>query len=266
MPRPPNTDERRAQITAALIEVMARRGYDGASIAQIASAAGLTPGLIHYHFRTKQEILLAALDALVARHEARLDEALASAPGSAKAAVSTFIDLHLGLGASADPAALACWILLSGEALRQPAVRVRYAAALDRLVERLRAILERGMREGELLGLDREANEAPSQAPSSGRRRDRGGSEDEMSGREARGDLRAGRRSGAPLEPGGVDATRSAEAAEAAAALVAAIQGYFVLAATARALIPPGSASRSVHAMAEGLLGCALPAPARGLP
>jgi TetR/AcrR family transcriptional repressor of bet genes len=39
-----------------------------------------------------------------------------------------------------------------------------------------------------------------------------------------------------------------------AAALVAAIQGYLVLAATARSVIPRGSAAASTKAMADGLL------------
>lgn len=72
--RPPNTNARRAQISGGLIKVMAKRGYDGASVNEIAKAAELTPGLIHYHFKNKQEILLAALADLVARHEERLDE------------------------------------------------------------------------------------------------------------------------------------------------------------------------------------------------
>ena len=58
MPRPSNTDERRAQIADALKRVMARKGYDGATVNDIAAEADLTPGLVHYHFRNKLEILL----------------------------------------------------------------------------------------------------------------------------------------------------------------------------------------------------------------
>jgi TetR/AcrR family transcriptional repressor of bet genes len=47
----------------------------------------------------------------------------------------------------------------------------------------------------------------------------------------------------------------------AASALVATIQGYFVLAATARSLIPKGSAASSTKKMAEGLLRPARPFP-----
>jgi len=40
------------------MSVVARRGYAGATTPQVASAAGLAPGLIHYHFQSKQELLL----------------------------------------------------------------------------------------------------------------------------------------------------------------------------------------------------------------
>ena len=198
MPRPSNTEERRKQIAGALIKVMARRGYDGASIAGIAKAARLTPGLVHYHFASKQEILLAALDELVARHAARLEERLGAAgEDDPHAQVAAFIDVHLAVGASADPDALACWVLISGEALREPKVRAGFQAALANLNARLTAIIRRGVERRVFAGVEPEP---------------------------------------------------------AAAALLAAIQGYFVLAATARTLIPRGSAAAAAKQMAEGLL------------
>lgn len=204
MPRPKNTDERRTQISQGLIQSMARRGYAGASISEIARAAGLTPGLVHYHFKNKQEILLAALGDLAARHEAGLDKALARAPSSPTAQIAAFIEVHLGLGASADPDALACWVLISGEALRQPPVREQFAQALAMLIARLRVIITAGQDAGTF---------------------------------------------------------RDMAPAEAASALVAAIQGYFTLAATAREVIPKGSAASAVRVMAGGLLGVTIPAP-----
>ena len=197
MARPSNTKERQAQITGALMKVMAKRGYDGASIADIAKAAHLTPGLVHYHFENKQQILLAALRDLVLRHDANLEARLAEVGSDPIAGVAAFIDFHLGLGTDADPEALACWILLSGEALREPRVRREFARALETTVTRISAVIRRGL-EQRLLACD------------------------------------------------SVDA--------AAAALVATIQGYFVLAATARPVIPKGSAALSVKRMAEGLL------------
>src|SRR5262245_30499357 len=145
MPRPSNTEERRAQITGALMKVMATRGYDGASIADIAKAARLTPGLVHYHFKSKQEILLAALHDLVSRHDANLSARLESLDGDPITEIAAFIDFHLGLGAGADPEALACWILLSGEALRDHKVRVEFATALEKTVTHLAGVIRRGV-------------------------------------------------------------------------------------------------------------------------
>ena len=199
MARPTNSDVRREQISDALIRVMAKRGYDGASVADVAKAARLTPGLVHYHFESKQEILLLALERLVSRHLEKLDARLTQAAGDASAQLHAFIDFHLGLGADQDPEALACWILLSGEALREPKVGSALEAALGAMTERLHATIRRGVEQG-------------------------------------------------------VFACARPDAA--ASALVATIQGYFMLAATARSLIPKGSAAACTKQMAEGLCQC----------
>ena len=60
MPRKPNTELRRAQIVDALRQVVAVSGYSGATIQAIAAQSGLAPGLIHYHFDDKLEILVGA--------------------------------------------------------------------------------------------------------------------------------------------------------------------------------------------------------------
>lgn len=203
MGRPTNTVERREQIVEAMISVMARRGYEAASVTRIARAAGLTPGLVHYHFKNKQEILLALLNRLVAGHGEMLDRHLSDAGEDARARLEAFIRCHLGLGASADPEAMACWVLLSGEALRQPEVREALGAALERLAARLEAVVQAGVDDG---------------------------------------DFQCER----------VDV--------AASALLATIQGYFVLAATRREIIPRGSAAGAAMAMAGGLLGTTLEA------
>ncbi len=52
-----STDARRAEISQALLRVMAEHGYVKATISKIAEEADVTPGLIHYHFANKQAIL-----------------------------------------------------------------------------------------------------------------------------------------------------------------------------------------------------------------
>ena len=41
--------------------MIARHGYEKATIQAIAAQAGLAPGLIHYHFKNKQEILVSLI-------------------------------------------------------------------------------------------------------------------------------------------------------------------------------------------------------------
>jgi TetR/AcrR family transcriptional repressor of bet genes len=198
MGRPSNTNERQSQIARALLPVMAKKGYDGATVADVAKVADIAPGLLHYHFKNKLEILLAAIVELEADYETRLDEALSGASSKPAAELDAFIDAHLHVGAGADPVALACWINVTGEALREPRVRRAVERVLASALFRLRSILERGTKEG---------------------------------------------------------AFACREPDVAAAAILATIQGYFVLAATARPLIPEGSASRATRAMALALAG-----------
>jgi AcrR family transcriptional regulator len=44
-------------IIEAASKVLAEKGYEKASIKDIAREAGITPGLVHYYFRNKEEIL-----------------------------------------------------------------------------------------------------------------------------------------------------------------------------------------------------------------
>jgi len=120
-----------------LLEVMARHGYEGASTKAIAAAAGLGAGLIHYHFKTKQEILLGLVDLLTNRLEQRVArfDAAASTP---RQRLDAFLDAHLALGDDADPAAVACWVTIGAEALRQPEVAEVYRQAIQRDLSQLR--------------------------------------------------------------------------------------------------------------------------------
>ncbi|MET7984364.1 MULTISPECIES: TetR family transcriptional regulator [unclassified Streptomyces] len=55
------SEERRAEIVRAALEVIAERGYRGASLAAVAERVGLTQqGLLH-HFPTKEAVLVAVL-------------------------------------------------------------------------------------------------------------------------------------------------------------------------------------------------------------
>lgn len=52
----------REAILAAAREAFAEHGYDGASIRQIAAAAGVDPALVHHYFGSKDDLFVATLE------------------------------------------------------------------------------------------------------------------------------------------------------------------------------------------------------------
>lgn len=142
MARPSNADARRVQILEAFRDVLGEHGYDGATIARIARAAGLTPGLLHYHFGSKQAILVALVEDLVGRARARIDARLEAASRDPEARVGAILAGLLDDGDGADPEAVACWAQVGAEAIRNPVVRVVYQEWLAQLAEELTAALD----------------------------------------------------------------------------------------------------------------------------
>src|ERR1700733_480323 len=111
MSRRPNTGERRAEIINALLATMAEHGYEKATIQLIAQKAGLAPGLLHYHFKSKKEILLELVKALANLSQRRYDEFSASA-SSPTERLYAYIKARLGMGPGADPQAVAAWVVI----------------------------------------------------------------------------------------------------------------------------------------------------------
>lgn len=72
MPKRVNHDERREQIAFATCQVVAQHGFERATVARIASAAGYTTGMVAHYFKSKQDIILAALRLILRRIETRL--------------------------------------------------------------------------------------------------------------------------------------------------------------------------------------------------
>ncbi|MDQ5842787.1 MAG: TetR/AcrR family transcriptional regulator [Thermoproteota archaeon] len=58
-----NKDERINRIINAAVNVLAAKGYDNATIADIADVAGISRGLPHYYFKDKEDLVIKALEA-----------------------------------------------------------------------------------------------------------------------------------------------------------------------------------------------------------
>jgi TetR/AcrR family transcriptional repressor of bet genes len=132
MGRPSLREARRAEILTALTRVLAAHGVEGATIARVAAEAGFAPGLLHHHFRSKDEMIEALLAELVAGFRAR------TRAHDERDRVLAYGLSALSLGKGSDPTAARAWVGVLAEALRTPALFARVRRMLDAEVESLR--------------------------------------------------------------------------------------------------------------------------------
>jgi len=72
---------RRAQILDAAFDSIAERSLEGTRMRNIAEAAGVSQPSLHYYFNTKDKLIVALLDRLLAEFRAEREEQLAAAEG-----------------------------------------------------------------------------------------------------------------------------------------------------------------------------------------
>jgi AcrR family transcriptional regulator len=84
--------ERRDQIIWALYECLSEKGHEKVTIKGIAEQAGLPHGVIHYYFKSKDEIVSALVEALQIKYETVLSERISSVSSSRKALLETAVD------------------------------------------------------------------------------------------------------------------------------------------------------------------------------
>jgi TetR/AcrR family transcriptional repressor of bet genes len=126
MGRPSNRAVRQTQILAAFARVLANHGYAGATITAIAAEADVAPGLVHHHFRNKEELLFALLQDLIGQFRSRVRHA-----ESSEDRLLAYVDGALKLDERADVAAARCWVGLFSEAIRNPVLFARCRRLID---------------------------------------------------------------------------------------------------------------------------------------
>lgn len=133
-------DVRREEILAAAAAAVARRGFAGTRVADVANDLGISSGLVFYHFETKERLLSEAFGYAAARDLDRLDKAVAR-HGSAVARLRAVLRLYQPSGhAPGWTLDIEAW----AEALRTPEIR-EASRELDR---RWRAAIEQVVRDG----------------------------------------------------------------------------------------------------------------------
>ncbi|MBC7638022.1 MAG: TetR/AcrR family transcriptional regulator [Acetobacteraceae bacterium] len=90
-------DSRREALLDAAAAMFAAKGYDGTTIRNIAGAVGMLPGSMYYHFKSKEDLLLAVYRKGVARFEAAIAEALGETFGEPWQAIEAACLAHLSI-------------------------------------------------------------------------------------------------------------------------------------------------------------------------
>lgn len=110
---------RRQQLIDSTIAVLARKGYAGVTVADVAKEAGLSAGIVIFHFNSKDELLAATLEALATEYRHHWDASMraggTAAADQLKALLLSDFDTDVY---SRDK--LAAWVAFWGEIQGRP--------------------------------------------------------------------------------------------------------------------------------------------------
>lgn len=117
--RKASKETRRLQLIEATIDSLARRGYAETTMADVADGAGLSRGIVNFHFESKEKLLVATLqfmaDEYAAHWRAALARAGAGPAGKLMALVAADFDRTI-----CNKRKLAAWCAFWGEAKSRP--------------------------------------------------------------------------------------------------------------------------------------------------
>lgn len=136
MARPGNPEDRRDRLAWALARVMSTRGYDGATVGEIAKEAGLAAGLVHYYYTDKRAILIHLLELIEKAVESRIEHFSQDAQAPQER-VFAWIDALLARGEGAHLEAVRAWVFVGAEALRDKETHASFSQTLNKLADQL---------------------------------------------------------------------------------------------------------------------------------
>ena len=149
----PSVEERRNEILEVTCQVLIERGFGATRIVDVADRLGISTGLIHYHFASKDQLLAEAFEWAAEADLARLHTAV-DRIGTAVERIERLIRLYAHV--EAEPGWM-LWIDGWGEALRDPAL-LRISQRLDLEWQQVLAdLLRLGVAAGEFTCADPDA-------------------------------------------------------------------------------------------------------------
>ena len=120
--RPPRTmsrEARRTQLIESTLRTLAARGFARTTLTEVAKTAGLSHGLVLFHFETKEKLLSETLAWLAEEYRQNWQAALAAAGEDPAQQIAALIDADFA-PTICTPERLAAWCAFWGEAQSRP--------------------------------------------------------------------------------------------------------------------------------------------------
>jgi AcrR family transcriptional regulator len=145
-------EERRAQLIDTALNIFAQKGLEGTTVKDLAEGAGVAQGLLYHYFRSKEELLHAALE----RHYFLPELRRITSPDRDRPAQAVLIEVGQGFAAMLGERRPLLQVMIR-EAPTNPAVAERIARAQRESVRLLSEYLESRVAVGELRPHDTQA-------------------------------------------------------------------------------------------------------------
>ena len=144
---------RRQQLIKSTIDSIAKRGFADTTLADVADGAGLSRGIVNFHFKSKEILLIETLKQVAEEYRTAWDRALANAgPGTAEALQALMLaDFEPGV---CNRRKIAVWYAFYAEAKSRPTY-LKLCGAMDEAhFEACRNLCAVLIEEGKYEGLD----------------------------------------------------------------------------------------------------------------
>src|SRR5215471_1319142 len=153
-PKPSVVKEaRQRQLIDATISTIGKVGYSGTTLNHVAGAAGLSPGIVNFYFKSKDQLLAATLAQLAEEHESLWLAKIAAAGGSPEAGLDAMIE------ADFDPVIctrekVVVWFAFWAEAQSRPLYHSVVSELEERYFQQTQAFCAQLIEQGGYAGID----------------------------------------------------------------------------------------------------------------
>jgi AcrR family transcriptional regulator len=144
---------RQLQLLDATIKCISKKGLGSMTLADVASEAGLSQGIVNLHFKSKDNLLKETLIYLFEDYDAQFMHTVANSPPQATAKVLALMEMDVS-PAVCDRQKLAVWFAFWGEAKAVPTYRRICAAYEHKYDEIMLELAESIIREGDYADID----------------------------------------------------------------------------------------------------------------